>query len=116
MGYHQWIGRFTTDIKCLCENRAALLTHLTKKATGFMEQMTATLFLCLFLCCFFGDASGAQIDTRSLLNLNYDSPGVESVNRDMNLDFGDQAEWTSENKLQKRYGIGPHHRVSGFCN
>ena len=116
MGYHQSIDRFTTDIKCLCENRVVLLKHLTQKATGFMEQMTVTLFLCLFLCCFFGNASAAQIDTRGLLNLSYDLAGVETVNRDMNQNFGDQAAWTSENKLQKRYGIGPHHRVSAFRN
>ena len=53
--------------------------------------MTVTLFLCLFLCCFLGNASGAQIDTRGLLNLNYDLAGVESVNRDMYQNFGDQA-------------------------
>ena len=126
MGYHQLKVKFNADTdadaKPLCIGHFASVRDLTRKATeGFVEQMTVLLIVSLFLCCFVAGTHGFEIDTGEQIpfedqSLPYLNNGIEVQNRDMNEEFGDQAGWDSENKLQKRYGIGPHHRVSSFMS
>ena len=94
---------------------------LTRRATeGFMEQMTITLLLSLFLCCFVVDANGADLvkteqtgfEEKRFPYVNNNIHEMEIVRQDVNEDFGNEKQWSFAEKLQKRYGIGPHHRVS----
>ena len=118
MGYHQLKAKFNADTKCLFVGHFASVRYLTRKATeGFMEQMTIILIVSLFLCCLVAGTHGFEIHTTEQKgladkSLPYLDNYTKIVKQDTSEDFGDETEWVSENKLQKRYGIGPHHRVS----
>ena len=115
MVYNRWINRSTkNDAKCLHKNIVVTtLRDLPLQAPRFAEQMPFLLLLCLFLCCFCGEATSTKLDAKEqidLRRLSYDLTSLDTMNRGL----GNGMEWSSQSQPQKRYGIGPHHRVSIF--